>query len=85
MPSNPISVAFSLITAVRFGNVTPCPGSNNICEVNSGLINININTFDAHLTSSSPAINAGNASGAPADDFDGHPRDSQPDMGAYER
>ena len=23
--------------------------------------------------------------GAPADDFDGHPRDSQPDMGAYER
>jgi hypothetical protein len=36
------------------------------------------------LTSGSPAIDAGTTSGAPPDDFDGLPRDSRPDMGAYE-
>jgi hypothetical protein len=36
------------------------------------------------LTSGSPAIDAGTSSDAPPDDFDGLPRDSTPDMGAYE-
>lgn len=85
MPSNPISVIFSLITGVRFGNVTPCPGPNILCDVNSGLVNIDINKFDAHLMANSPAVNAGISIGVPAMDFDGHARDSQPDMGAYER
>jgi len=85
MPANPISVAYSLITAVRFGNVNPCPGSHNLCDVNSGLANIGINDFDAHLTASSPAIDAGEVDGAPADDIDGHLRDSYPDIGAYEQ
>jgi hypothetical protein len=35
-------------------------------------------------TSGSPAIDAGTSSGAAPDDFDGLPRDSTPDMGAYE-
>jgi hypothetical protein len=35
-------------------------------------------------TSDSPAIDAGTSSGAPPDDFEGLPRDSTPDMGAYE-
>lgn len=84
MPANPFDVQFSLITGVRFGNVTPCPGSHNLCDGNAGLADSSIESFDAHLTANSPAVNAGTAEGAPADDFDGNPRDSRPDIGAYE-
>jgi hypothetical protein len=85
MPANPISVEYSLITGVRFGNATPCPGAHNFCELKSGLVNPDIKLFDAHLTADSPAVNAGTATGAPAMDIDGRPRDTQPDIGAYER
>ncbi len=37
-----------------------------------------------HLSGNSPCINAGTPTGAPPDDFDGAPRDSQPDVGADE-
>jgi len=36
------------------------------------------------LRSDSPAINSDSAADAPADDFDGRPRDARPDIGAYE-
>ncbi|MDI6768946.1 MAG: choice-of-anchor Q domain-containing protein, partial [Anaerolineales bacterium] len=85
MPANPFDAAYSLITDVRFGNVTPCPGPHNLCDVFSGLLNISINAFDAHLRPDSPAVNAGTADGAPADDFDGRPRGAQPDIGAFEQ
>jgi len=85
MPANPFLVEYSLITGVKFGNVSPCPGPHLLCDVFSGLANIAINAFDAHLTSNSPAINAGTSNGAPADDFAGEARDDQPDMGAYEK
>ena len=85
MPANPFDVAYALISGVRFGNVTPCPGDHNLCEVLSGLVNSAIQAFDAHLLPGSPAINAGTADGAPAADLDGHRRDVQPDIGAYER
>jgi len=39
---------------------------------------------DYHLQEGSPAIDAGTAEGAPADDLEGHPRDAAPDIGAYE-
>jgi len=41
---------------------------------------------DLHLTASSPAINKGTNSGAPAEDYDGHhrPQGSGTDIGAYE-
>jgi hypothetical protein len=84
MPANPIVVEYSLITGVRFGNVTPCTGPHNLCNGLSGLGNIAIDAFDAHLLAGSPAINAGTTNGAPADDFDGNTRDTQPDIGAYE-
>lgn len=39
---------------------------------------------DYHLQGTSPAINAGNAAGAPTEDLEGRLRDAQPDIGAYE-
>jgi hypothetical protein len=41
-------------------------------------------SFDWHVDAGSPVINAGTATGAPAFDFDGDPRDSTPDIGADE-
>jgi hypothetical protein len=40
--------------------------------------------YSLRLTPGSPAIDAGTTQGAPPVDLEGHPRDSQPDMGAYE-
>jgi hypothetical protein len=40
---------------------------------------------DLHLQAGSPAVNAGSAEGAPADDAEGRSRDAVPDFGAYER
>jgi hypothetical protein len=85
MPANPFVVDNSLIYGVRFGNVNPCPGPNNLCDVFPGLESAAIDTFDAHLQSGSPAINAGTLDRAPGDDFTGRQRDANPDIGAYER
>lgn len=85
MPVNPVNVQYSLINGVRFGNVEPCNSPNNLCDVPAGLVNGEIDSFDGHLTANSPAIDAGNASGAPGDDLEGNPRDANPDIGAYER
>ena len=38
-----------------------------------------------HLQEESPAVDAGIKAGAPSDDLEGHSRDAQPDIGAYER
>ncbi len=40
---------------------------------------------DLHPQVTSPAVNAGNAAGAPSDDAEGRPRDAAPDIGAYEQ
>lgn len=40
--------------------------------------------LDLSLTASSPAVNTGNPDGATTHDLDGAPRDTQPDVGAYE-
>lgn len=84
MPANPFVVEYSLITGVRFGNVTPCPGTGNLCGVSAGIVNSDIDNFNAHLAAGSLAIDAGTTTGAPADDLDGRSRDAQPDIGAYE-
>jgi len=39
---------------------------------------------DYHLLGSSPAVDAGTPAGAPPSDLEGTPRDSHPDLGAYE-
>jgi hypothetical protein len=85
MPANPFVVDHSLINGVRFGNVTPCPGGNNLCDTAPGLLNSTLDGFDPHLQAGSPAVNAGTTEGAPNDDFTGRPRYAQPDIGAYER
>jgi hypothetical protein len=85
MPANPFEVSYSLISGVRFGNVNPCPGGHNLCDVPSGLLSIAIDNFDAHLHADSLAINSGLIDGAPMEDFSGHPRDATPDIGAFER
>jgi hypothetical protein len=40
---------------------------------------------DLHLSPGSPAVDAGSADVAPSEDAEGRPRDSAPDIGAYER
>jgi hypothetical protein len=39
---------------------------------------------DLHLQSKSPCIGAASPDAAPKTDFDGNPRDDEPDMGAFE-
>jgi len=80
-PANPFDVDYSLINGVKDDL---CPGAHDICGVGLGLVSAAVDSFDAHLLASSPAINAGLASIAPPGDFDGRARDAQPDIGAYE-
>jgi hypothetical protein len=85
MPRNPFIVEYSLISGVRFGNVEPCPGGNNLCGVGPILASSAIDSFDGHLGSGSPAVNAGNPAWAPPDDLEGRLRDARPDIGVYEQ
>ncbi len=85
MPANPFVVDHSLITGARFGNVIPCPGGNNLCDIAPGLLNSTLDDFDPHLQAGSPAVNAGTTEGVPSDDFTDRTRDAQPDIGAYEK
>jgi len=82
LPGDPIVIDHAIITGTK--NIpSPCP-SGSLCGVSPGLRSSSIQAFDAHLEATSPAINAGTTAGAPGDDFDGRPRDAQPDIGAYE-
>jgi len=80
-PTDPFDVDYSIINHVKDDL---CPGAHDQCGVTPGLVNTGTDTFDAHLLSNSPAIGAALPSAAPADDFAGHARDAQPDIGAYE-
>jgi hypothetical protein len=79
---DPFEMTHLIITDVK-GMPDPCP-PNSLCNVDPGLVNLSISSFDAHLLPNSPAIDAGTAEGAPSVDFDGFPRDVIPDIGAYE-
>lgn len=57
------------------------PGEGNL---NHYPLFVDSTAGDFHLISVSPLIDAGSASGAPAQDIEGTVRDSMPDMGAYE-
>ncbi|MBI3961927.1 MAG: right-handed parallel beta-helix repeat-containing protein [Deinococcus sp.] len=81
-PRSPFDIDYSLIDGVKDD---ACPGPHDICGRPPGLVSTSIDSFDAHLLPTSPAIDKGTTEGAPRDDFDGQPRDSKPDLGAYER
>jgi List-Bact-rpt repeat protein len=53
-------------------------------NINSDPLFVNAPAGDYHLTAGSPAINAGTPIGAPSYDLDGAPRDTPPDIGAFE-
>mgnify|MGYP002712955008 CR=1 FL=1 len=71
-------------------------GYNGTVNEDSDVTGVDVNTiisnplfineinFDFNLQSSSPAINSGNTTLAPTDDFNGAIRDLQPDLGALE-
>ena len=80
-PADPFDVDYSLIADVKDDL---CPGVHDICDVPLGLTSTALDSFDAHLLASSPAIDAALADVAPPGDFDGRNRDPQPDIGAYE-
>jgi hypothetical protein len=86
MPANPFVIDYSLMSqSMNFGNVNPCPGDHNQCDVaDIGLAKSTIDSFNAHLLEFSPAIDAGTTAGAPTRDYAGLPRDNHPDVGAYE-
>lgn len=80
-PGDPFDLDYSLIDSVKDD---PCPvGANDLCQP-PGLVDTSIDAFNAHLLSTSPAIGAASPGDAPAGDFDGRPRDLDPDLGAYE-
>ncbi len=62
----------------------PYPSAHNLLEDPMLAGPFSGNAYGMMPTSGSPAIDAGTSSGAPPDDFEGLPRDSTPDMGAYE-
>jgi hypothetical protein len=80
-PANPFDADYSLVIGTKDA---ACPGSHDLCNEPAGVVNATLSNFDAHLLANSPAINRGTASGTPVIDFDGAPRDSTPDIGAYE-
>ncbi len=71
IPGNPFSLNYSLVNNVKDD---ACPGSNNLCGVSPGLVNLNIDSFNANLLSSSPAIDAANNAACTAADRRGLPR-----------
>ena len=77
------AIDHALIDEVK-GTPDPCPLAS-LCDIAPGLADQSLETFDAPLTESSPAIDAGTSQGAPVDDFAGRLRDARPDLGAYEQ
>ena len=82
LPHDPFEMTNLIIAGVK-GMPDPCP-PHSLCNLDPGMVNTSITSFNAHLLPVSPAIDAGTTDGAPAVDFDGYPRDAFPDIGAYE-
>ena len=76
------AVDHGIINGIK-GMPEPCP-PQSLCGAAPGLVDASIDSFDARLLDGSAAIDAGTTEGAPAEDFAGRPRDTQPDIGAYE-
>lgn len=81
LTSDPVAFDHSLVWNCK---EDPCPSGAVVCSQDPLLEDASLQAFDAHLLGGSPAIDAGNATGAPLDDLDGFARDTAPDIGAYE-
>lgn len=81
LPTDPVTLDHSLVFDVE-NDV--CPGTASVCGQDPGLLDRGLATFDGHLQQDSPAVDAGTAVDAPADDLDGVERSGAPDIGAYE-
>ena len=92
LPNDPFRTEFAIIHGTAFGNVDPCAGTQVHCNTDPGLVNSSIQSFSAHLTPGSPAIDAGSNSVCPATDYLKSPRPQDGDgngtavcdLGAYE-
>jgi hypothetical protein len=81
-PTEVLALENSLVNRVKaFEN---CPGTGVRCGVDPGWVRGDLSDFDGHLTTGSPAIDAGRSDGAPEKDLEGNPRIGLPDLGAYE-
>ncbi len=77
---DPVDLGYSIVYGTKGG----CPPGEHVMCQNPRVHNMGVHTFDGHLRADSPAIDAGLATVAPPTDIEGHPRDTHPDIGAYE-
>lgn len=81
LPTDPLDMDFNLVWQTKDN---PCPGSKDICNKDPKILNANMDTYNGHLRTGSPAVDRGTTSQAPSEDLDEGDRDPKPDIGAYE-
>jgi len=81
LPTDPVDFDYNLSLHVKDD---VCPGLHSLCDQDPLLRDAALSSYDAHLETGSPAIDAGCTAEMPSGDFGGLPRDSSPDIGADE-
>lgn len=78
----PVNVTFCNVDQSGYGNPDGSADASGNIRLDPLFLNPLLRDF--HLTATSPCIDSGNATVAPAVDLDGSLRDAAPDMGAFE-